>query len=270
MTPTSAILHGFVQGITEFLPVSSTGHLILVRSLLEIEDSHALAFDALLHLATAAAVILYFWRDIWALIHTFMRYVGRMPVGARDVSLLFAIIVGTLPAAVAGFLLEGAIETKFRSPFLVASILVFGSILLGFAEYFYRKKKTEAKLVTVKTGFIVGLFQMLALLPGMSRSGATISGGMLFGLSRTEATRFAFLLAIPVILGAGLKKTLEMLSLRGEISWGPVFLGALVAFTVGLASIHFMIRYLRTHTFWPFIWYRVVLAVVIILVVFAG
>lgn len=266
----ATIILGFVQGITEFLPISSTGHLILVRSLLNIEDNHELAFDALFHLATAGAVVVYFWRDIWALVHTFLRYIGRMPVNERDLTLLFAIIAGTVPAAVVGFLLEDAIESALRSPLLVAGAFVVGSVLLGVAEYAYRKRRTTTKQVTVRMGVAVGLFQMLALIPGMSRSGASISGGMLLGLSRRDATRFAFLLAIPVILGAGLKKAFEMLSLGGDVSWSPVFAGALAAFVVGLLAIHFMLGYLRNHTFWPFIWYRVALAAVVILVVFAG
>ncbi len=264
----TAIILGFVQGITEFLPVSSTGHLILARSFLDIEDSHALAFDAMLHLATAGAVIVYFWRDIWALVHTFLRYVGRMPVNARDVSLLFAIIFGTIPAAVVGFLLEDAMDAALRAPLIVAGLLVAGSALLGIAEYFYRKRPS-AKQITVRTGVGIGLFQTLALLPGVSRSGASIAGGMLLGLSRAEATRFAFLLAVPVILGAGLKKCVEMLSLGADAAWDSIFLGVAVAFVVGIFAIHFMLRFLRAHTFWPFIFYRIALAAAVILVVFA-
>ncbi len=269
----SAIILGFVQGITEFLPISSSAHLILTRSLLGITDSHALAFDALLHLATAAAVVLYFWRDIWALVQTFLRYVGRMPVGERDVALLFAIIVGTIPAAIGGFLLEGTMETRFRSPLFIAGALIVGSVLLGFAEYVYRRKgsgkERTKKQMTVRAGFIVGLFQTLALVPGMSRSGSTIAGGMLLGISRREATRFAFLLSIPIILGAGLKKVLEMLLLHEAVRWSPILVGAAVAFVVGLAAIHFMIGYLRNHTLWAFIWYQVVLALVVVFVVFS-
>lgn len=259
---------GFVQGITEFLPVSSTGHLILARALFGITDAHALAFDAMLHLATAAAVIVYFWRDLWGLVHTFLRYVGRLPVNPRDIALMWALAVGTVPAVVAGLLLEDMMEVLFRSPLLVAGVLVAGSILFVIAERRYARSTYERE-ITVRTGVFVGLFQVLALIPGMSRSGATIAGGMLLGLTRTAATRFAFLLAVPVILGAGMKKLLEMFSLEGEVVWGSVFLGASVAFFVGLLAIHFMITFLKTHTLWPFIWYRVVLAGIVVLAVFA-
>ena len=265
-----ATILGLVQGVTEFLPISSTGHLILVRSLLRISDTHALAFDAVLHLATAGAVVAYFRRDISALIQTFLRYVGRMPVGGRDAVLLFAILFGTIPAAIAGFFLEDMMDAALRAPLVTAFGLAGGSVLLGAAEYFCRKRSISSRGLTVYKGIGIGVFQMLALIPGMSRSGSSIAGGMLLGLSRADATRFAFLLAVPVIFGAGIKKVVEMLSLGGEVSWSAVLLGAFVAFLSGLAAIHFMIRYLRTHTFWPFIWYRLALALLVVLMVFAG
>ena len=265
---TASIL-GFVQGITEFLPVSSTGHLILTRSLFSASDSHALAFDAMLHLATAAAVIVYFWRDLWALVQTFLRYAGRMPVDKRDLALIVALVVGTIPAAIAGVLLESTMDTLFRSPLLVAVVLVLGSVLFGFAEYQYSRTK-RIREVTVWTGLYIGLFQVLALIPGMSRSGSTISGGMLLGLTRAAATRFAFLLAVPVILGAGFKKLLELMSQEGDVSWGAISVGAVIAFVVGLAAIHFMIGFLKKHTLWPFVWYRIALATVVILALVAN
>lgn len=264
---TASIL-GFVQGVTEFLPISSTGHLILARSFLEIVDSHALAFDAVLQMATVCAVIVYFWRDLWTLLQTFLRYIGRMPVNARDINLVWALLIGTIPAVILGLLLEDAMEVLFRSPLLVAGVLVVGSGLFIIAETRYSKRPPQ-KEINIKTGFLIGLFQTLALIPGMSRSGSTIAGGMLLGLSRVEATRFGFLLAIPVILGAGLKKLMELLVIgSGEVVWSALAAGALVAFVVGLAAIHFMIRFVRTHTLWPFIWYRIVLAAVVVLALY--
>lgn len=265
-----AIVLGAVQGVTEFLPISSTGHLILARAALGAEEGNALAFDAFLHLATAAAVIVYFRRDIRLLLQTFLRHVGRMPVGARDKTMLFAIIAGTIPAALAGLLLEEVVETALRAPVAVAAVLTAGSLLLAAAEVTARQRRAQTNALSVRTGFVIGIFQMLALAPGMSRSGASISGGMLAGLSRTDATRFAFLLAVPVVLGAGTVKTVEMLSHAGEVAWGPALSGALSAFIVGLLAIRFMLRYLRTHTFWPFIWYRLILAAAIALIVLAG
>ena len=261
---------GLIQGATEFLPVSSTGHLVLARSAFSLSDSNGLAFDALLHIATACAAIVYFRKDIVALAHTALRYVGMLPVSGRDVSLLFALLFGTIPAVIAGLLLEELLESALRAPLVVAGALVGGSVLLGVAEYICGRRKTSAKKLTVYKGIGIGIFQVFALIPGVSRSGATISGGMLLGLSREAATRFAFLLAIPVILGAGLKKGMELVRAGEAVSWAPVFLAAAVAFLVGLVAIHFMVTYLRTRTLWPFIWYRLALAGVVVLFVFAG
>ncbi len=260
-----AIVLGVVQGLTEFLPVSSTGHLILVRSLFGVETDYALAFDAVLHLATALAVILYFFSDIKQLLQSFLRKLGRLPVNKRDETLLYALIVGTIPAVVLGLSLESMMESVFRSPLLVAGVLVAGSGLFILAEWFYVNNH-QTNDMNVKKGFKIGLFQSLALIPGMSRSGASISGGMLLGLTREEAARFAFLLAVPVILGAGIKKLLELLTTDVSVAWLSIGIGAVVAFVTGLLAIHFMLSFVRKHTLWPFIWYRLILAAFVIFV----
>ncbi|MCD5381909.1 MAG: undecaprenyl-diphosphatase UppP [Candidatus Pacebacteria bacterium] len=255
----SAIVLGIVQGVTEFLPVSSTGHLILARSVLGVETSHALAFDAVLHLATAAAVIVYFWDELWLLLQTLLRKLGRLPVNERDFTLLIALMVGTIPAVVLGLSLESLMETVFRSPLVVAVLLVVGSLFFMYAEYVYQHRHHERPM-SVGLGFKIGLFQCLALIPGFSRSGSTIAGGMLLGLTRGEAARFGFLLAVPVILGAGVKKCIELLSSDVVVAWVPVGIGAVVSFVVGMLAIHFMLSFVRRHTLWLFIWYRIVLA----------
>ncbi len=266
----TAILLGIVQGITEFLPISSTGHLVLARSFLSVSDSNGLAFDALLHLATALSAVVYFRKDIFALAHTFLRYVGMLPVSGRDVSLLFALLFGTIPAVSIGLLLEDFLESALRAPLIVALALVGGSVLLGVAERIYTRRRISAKGVTVYKGIGIGIFQVFAFIPGVSRAGVTISGGMLLGLSREAATRFTFLLAIPIVLGAGLKKGMELIRAGEAVAWAPVFTAGAVAFLVGLVAIHFMVSYLRTRTLWPFIWYRLALAIVVVLFVFAG
>jgi undecaprenyl-diphosphatase len=258
-----------VQGATEFLPVSSTGHLILARSLFGVEDSQALAFDALLHLATALAVIVYFWRDIMTLVNTALRKLGRLPVNQEDLTLLYAILLGTVPAILFGLTLESQMETIFRSPLLVAGVLVMGSILFIYAEWRYLKQERNQE-ITIKKGLQIGFFQCLALIPGMSRSGATIAGGMLLGLTREGAARFAFLLAVPVILGAGSKKLLELITTDGTVMWLSVGAGAVTSFLTGLIVIHFMLGFVRRHTLWPFIWYRLILATFVVFVVVFG
>lgn len=269
MTVFEAIALGVVQGLTEFLPVSSTGHLVLARSLFGMSEEYALAFDAILHLATAAAVIVYFFGDLRTLARAVVRKLARLPVNPRDMTLAYALALGTVPAVVFGLLLESTMETMFRNPLLVAGVLVAGSVFFMYAEWRVLNVP-RANDLSVRKGVAIGLFQSLALIPGMSRSGATIAGGMILGLSRHEAARFAFLLAIPVILGAGMKKLIELAASNESVAWGAVGAGALVAFVTGLIAIHFMLAFVRKYTLWPFIWYRIILAAIVVLVVWGS
>jgi undecaprenyl-diphosphatase len=259
MTIIDASVLGLVQGLTEFLPVSSTGHLILTRTLFGIEEGQGLAFDAVLQLASVVAVCFYFWNDIWTLTQTLLRKLGRLPVNQKDETLLYALLIGTLPAFVAGLLLESYMESLFRSPLLVACVLIAGSVLFMIAEYHYQNVPRD-NTMSIKTGLKIGLFQVLALVPGMSRSGATIAGGMLLGLTRAEAARFAFLLAIPIITGAGLKKLLELIASDEAIHLFPLVSGSIVSFFVSLLAIHILLSFVRRYSLWPFIWYRIILA----------
>lgn len=265
----SSILLGFVQGITEFLPVSSSGHLVLMHSVLGVESESSLAFDAILHFATACAVIVYFFDEITILVQTVFRKFGRLPVNEKDWSVVKALAVGTIPAVILGILLESQMETLFRNPVLVAGVLILGSILFMYAEYVYEKNFHTGEL-DAKTGLKIGFFQTLALIPGMSRSGATIAGGMILGLSRSDAARFSFLLAVPIILGGGAKKVFDLISSGGSVEWFPILMGALTAFIIGLLSIHFMISFVRKHTLWPFIWYRIILALFVLFITYVG
>jgi undecaprenyl-diphosphatase len=265
----ASIILGFVQGITEFLPVSSSGHLILMHSVLGVEDVSSLAFDAVLQLATACAVVVYFFDEIFILVQAVMRKLGRLPVNEKDITIVKAILIGTIPAIVLGLVLESYMEHAFRNPILVAGVLILGSIFFMYAEYVYQENFHTGE-VDMKTGFKIGLFQTLALIPGFSRSGATIAGGMLLGLNRNDATRFSFLLALPIILGSGSKKLLELISSPTEVAWMPLAFGALTAFAVGLCAIHFMITFVKKHTLWPFIWYRIILAAFVLFVAFFG
>jgi undecaprenyl-diphosphatase len=223
----------------------------------------------MLHLATAGAVIVYFFDELYVLFQTVLRKVGRLPVNEKDLMLVKALLIGTIPAVIAGLLLESYMDQVFRSPFIVAGMLALGAFLFMYAEYVYENTLHTGRM-DMKTGFKVGLFQVLALIPGMSRSGSTIAGGMILGLSRSDATRFSFLLALPVILGAGCKKLLELVSSPVPVSWMSIGIGAFVAFLVGLAAIHFMLSFIRKHSLWPFIWYRIILAVLIVGVAFFG
>jgi undecaprenyl-diphosphatase len=253
------IILGFVQGVTEFLPISSTGHLVLVRELLVIDGVNALAIDAILHFATTAAVMVYFRHDLLRLVQVAMRKLGRLPVEQKDMTLLYALMIGTIPAVVAGLLLESVVSTHLRTAAVVAVILFSSSLFFLYAEWRYSVSPPRGQL-TLKRGLLIGLFQMLALLPGMSRSGATIAGGMLMGLTRIEATRFSFLLAIPITLGVGAKMTLDLMGKVGEVTWGLIAVGAVVAFVTALTVIHFFLAFIRKYTLWPFVWYGIILA----------
>lgn len=254
-----AIILGLVQGVTEFLPISSTGHLILVREWLTIDATNALAFDAVLHFATTLAVIIYFWSDIWTLAQAALRKLGRLPVNEKDLTLLYALMVGTLPAIVIGFFLEDIVAEHLEVPIVIGAFLFCASLFFIFAEWRYYLRPSTGS-VTLKRGLQIGLFQAAALIPGLSRSGTTIAGGMLLGMSRYEASRFSFLLAIPITLGIGSKKLLDLISEGGSVEWGVILVGATTAFVTALIVIHFFLVFIRKHTLWPFIWYGIILS----------
>lgn len=254
-----AVILGLVQGVTEFLPVSSTGHLVLVRDWLSVEGVNGLAFDAVLHFATTAAVMLYFWPDIWRLIQVALRKLGRLPVNDKDITLLYALMIATVPAVAIGLMTESFITEHLRTPVFVAFALFGASVFFMYSEWKYYLRPSHGN-ITLKRAVLIGLFQALALLPGMSRSGATIAGGMMVGMSRYDATRFSFLLAIPITLGVGIKMTLDLLKESGVVDWLSVGVGAAVSFVTALIVIHFFLKFIRNYTLWPFVWYGMILA----------
>lgn len=250
-----SILLGLVQGITEFLPISSTGHLVIFRDILGLNTNYGLAFDAVLQLATALAVILYFRKDICNLL-TFKNSEERENgINIKN------IIVATIPAVVLGLLIQDFMETTFRSLEVIAVTLVIGSIIMFASEKFLKEKK-----ITSKNSFVVGLFQSLALLPGMSRAGMTISGGYFLGIKKELAIRFSFILSIPIIAGTGAYKLLEIIGdteLFTQI-WPQLLAGSLSAFIFGWISIDFLLKFLKTHSFKGFVVYRILLAVLLL------
>ena len=268
----NSIILGIVQGLTEFIPVSSSGHLIIARDILGLQLSHSLAFDAVLQLATTLAVLVYFRKDIWGYIKTFFKIISgkSKEIEKKEKTLLYAVILGTIPAVIIGLLLEESMETIFRNPTLVAGSLIFGAVLMWWAEAVSKRKRDlgvkDDDSLSTKRGFGVGFFQALALIPGFSRSGMTITGGLFLGLNRVEATRFSFLLAFPVLFGSGIKKLMD-LGGSGllESVGGPLLVGSIVSFIVGLAAIHFLVGYLKKHTLNAFVVYRIILAVVVLI-----
>ena len=253
----SGIILGVVQGLTEFLPISSSGHLILAREVLGLQTEFGLSFDAVLQLATSLAVLVYFRKDCMRIAIALGAILKRQAVEKRDKILLLAIVLGTIPGVVLGLLLEDTMATTFRSAELVAWTLIFGSILFFLAEKVARQNES----LSVKKGLWIGFFQVLALIPGMSRSGVTISGGLFLGLKREDAARFSFLLAFPIIFGSGVRKLFELngVGALGDIGTS-LFAGGIAAFVVGMLTIHYLLRYLRNHTLTIFIIYRLALA----------
>jgi len=275
MTYIDAIILGAIQGFTEFLPVSSSGHLIIARKIFSLPLQGSLTFDAILQCATVLAVVLYFAKDLWNIALSVIRYITGKVISRTEKVYIWAIALGTIPAIIFGLLLESAMDSVFRNVDLVAGALLGGSMLMWYAQkqsVVDRRKLIgdtdspkgpleENQALTVKKGIAIGFFQSLALIPGVSRSGATISGGLLVGLSREEATRFSFLLSVPILVGSGLKKLLEVNFATSGGMFGALMVGSGVSFVAGLLAIHYFIKYLKTHTLSVFIWYRVALAI---------
>ncbi len=257
MTIFDSVILGAVQGLTEFLPISSTGHLIIVREILGLKGPMDLSFDAVLQLSTAVAVIFYFWSDIKILLKSFFDWMRGRFVPDKDKTLIIAIILGTIPAVVFGLFLENIMENQFRSSVLVAVTLILGGALMWIAE---EVSKQDGRL-TARKGFWIGIFQSLALIPGISRSGAVISGGLFLGLDRLSATKFAFLLSVPIILGSGSKKLIEI-GEAGAFDWQILF-GSITSLVFGLLAIHYLIRFVKRHSLNWFVLYRIILAILI-------
>lgn len=258
----AAALLGIVQGLTEFLPVSSTAHLVLISEALGLDpERFGLSFDVALHLGTALAVVLYFARTWLELARDVLHLRLRMPL---------LVVVGTLPAAVAGVALQSQIESGFRAPAWIAAFLIIGSFIFIAAERF-----TIARRPLEQIGFIdalvMGLAQAIALLPGISRSGITISAGLYQGIRRADATRFSFLLATPVIVGAGAKTLLDARKAEALFAAPDVLaVGFILSFLFGLLAVAFMVRFLRSHSLIWFVPYRLIVAALAIALALSG
>lgn len=257
-----SLLLGLIQGITEFLPISSSGHLIIARQFLGISLDNTLAFDVSLHIATLFAILFCFKNDISRIYNDFK----TEGLSKRSSNLLLAIVFGSIPAGLIGFFYGEIIESTFRDPKYVVYTLLLGSLLFWIADKF---SKNNGGLSIFK-GFIIGIFQSLALFSGFSRSGSTISGGLLVGLSRQESIKFSFLLGIPIIAGAGLKTFFDMYNAGYNLSpflSTELILGFIVALISGIYTVKFLVKYLSNNSFTVFIIYRVVLAVFIFLTI---
>lgn len=263
-----AAVLGVVQGLTEFLPISSSAHLRVVAELFGWDDPGA-AFTAVTQLGTEAAVLVYFRRDIGAIVSTWARSLWTPGLrGEQDARMGWYVIVGTLPIGILGLALEDLIEAQFRNLLLVAAMLAAFALVLGFADRVGRKDR-ELTSLTLRHAVIFGFAQAMALVPGVSRSGGTLSAGLLLGYSRVAAARYSFLLAVPAVLASGLYK-LSDIGGADSPAVGPTVLATVIAFGVGYAVIVGFLRYLGHGTFTPFVVYRIALAAVLVVLVGAG
>ncbi|SFT55612.1 undecaprenyl-diphosphatase [Geodermatophilus amargosae] len=267
-----AVVLGLVQGLTEFLPISSSAHLRVVGEAAGWGDPGA-AFTAITQIGTEAAVLLYFRRDIARIVVAWVRALSdRAKRSDPDARMGWLIIVGSIPIVVLGLLFQDDIETTLRDLRIVAISLVAFSLVLYWADRVGRKER-ELRHLTVRDGLLFGLAQAMALVPGVSRSGGTITMGLFLGYTRAAAARYSFLLAIPAVLGSGAFQVYEVLTggVEGEtVSWGPTALATVIAFAVGLSVIAWLLRYLDRGTFTPFVVYRVVLGLALLALVGVG
>lgn len=259
MSTWQAIIMGIIQGIGEFLPISSSGHLVLAPWVFDWEVP-GLTFDVALHMGTLIAVLLYFWRD-WAKLAT--AAVTRK--NAQYQRLFWFLVLATIPAGLAGVLLGDLIEEFLRSPLIVGFTLIFFALLLYIADK--KQQLRDLENMTLMDALLIGIAQALALIPGVSRAGITMTAARLFSYSREEAARFSFLLSTPVIFGAGV---LELSNVNlSQISF-PFIMGVVSSCIVGILSISFLIKYLRTNNFKIFVGYRIILGLIIITLYSSG
>ncbi|MFI1034341.1 undecaprenyl-diphosphate phosphatase [Streptomyces sp. NPDC002623] len=275
-----SLILGLVQGLTEFLPVSSSAHLRLTAAFSGWEDPGA-AFTAITQIGTEAAVLIYFRKDIGRIIAAWSRSLFDKTMRKdHDAQMGWLVIVGSIPIGLLGVTLKDQIEGPFRDLRITATMLVVVGIVIGIADRLAARDEAGAKHrapkqrkslenLGVKDGLIFGLCQACALIPGVSRSGATISGGLFMGYKREAAARYSFLLAIPAVLASGVFETKDALE-GGHVAWGPTMFATVIAFVTGYAVIAWFMKFISTKSFMPFVYYRVALGIVLIVLVSMG
>lgn len=264
-----AVFLGLLQGLTEFLPISSSAHLRIFPELFGWGDPGA-AFTAVIQIGTELAVLLYFRKDIWRIFSAWSRSLFRAEYrGHLDARMGWFIIIGSVPIVVLGILLKDVIERDFRNLWVIGTTLIVLGIILGVADRVSRDDRT-IKQISLRDAVLMGLAQAAALVPGVSRSGATISMGRFLGYEREAATRYAFLLAIPAVIGAGLFELKEIPHGDNAYGWGPTIVATVVSFVVGYAAIAWLLRYVSTRSYLPFVVYRIGLGTLTLGLVAAG
>ncbi|GAA4659225.1 undecaprenyl-diphosphate phosphatase [Arthrobacter cryoconiti] len=265
---------GLIQGLTEFLPISSSAHLFVVGKFLPSGADPGAAFTAVSQLGTEAAVVVFFWKDIVRIIKTwFASLRGRVPGNHPDARMGWLVIIGSLPIAVLGVVFQHYIESTLRNLWIVATTLIVFGLILAVADALASQQR-ELKDLTFAHGIIYGFAQALALIPGVSRSGGTITAGLLMGYTRESAARYSFLLAIPAVFGSGFYELYKIVS--GKDGAGATFgigetaLATIIAFVVGYFIIGWFLKFISTKSFRPFVWYRIALGLALYMLLGLG
>ena len=264
-----AVVLGMIQGLTEFLPISSSAHLRIFPEMFGWGDPGA-AFTAVIQIGTELAVLIFFRKDIWRIGSAWLRSLTKPEYrGHLDARMGWFIIVGSLPIVILGVLLKDVIERDFRSLWIIGTTLIVLGIVLGIADRVGSTRK-QIRQITLRDAVLMGLAQAMALVPGVSRSGATLSMGRFLGYDREAATRYAFLLAIPAVVGAGAFELKEIPHGDNTYGWGPTIVATVVSFLVGYAAIAWLLRYVATRSYTPFVLYRIALGSLTLALVAAG
>lgn len=273
MSLLQAIVFGIIEGITEFLPISSTGHLTIAEKLMgfSIDDAGVTAFTAIIQTGAVLATVIYFRKDIARILAAWVRGLfaasGR---GTADYRFGWAIILGSVPIGITGLLFKDQIETTLRSLWFVAISLLLWSGVMWFADRVATQQRHE-KDTTWKDTLVIGIVQCLALIPGVSRSGATMSAGLLRGFDRVTVTKLSFFLSIPALIAAGILQAItESDKIASSVGWTSTVVATAVSFVVAYASVAWLLKYVAKHTYALFIWYRVALSLVLIILLAAG
>ena len=269
-----AIILGIIEGITEFLPVSSTGHLTITQKLfgMQLDDPSLTAFTVIIQIGAIVAAIVYFWSDIWRVLTAWWKGLWSSKHRKNfDYKYGWAIIIGSLPIAVIGLLFKDQIETTLRSLWFVAIGLIGWSVVMWLADRIGQKATRVEKDVTWKDTLAIGVMQCLALIPGVSRSGATISGGLFRKFDRVSATKLSFFLGIPALFAAGIFQSIAQYQhISNGVGWGDTILAGVVSFIVGYISTAWLLKFVSSNNFSVFIWYRLLLGGVIIALLASG
>jgi undecaprenyl-diphosphatase len=278
MTIFEAMVLGIIQGITEFLPISSTGHLTVAAQFMGLisEDNPKewTSFMAVIQLGTLASVFIYFWKDIWAILNDFIsnNIISRVEFKnqTENSKLGWLIIIGSIPVIIFGLGFKDFIEGAFtKDLYVISANLIIFAIILAIAEKVGKFKK-EMNQITWKDSLVIGIFQTFALIPGSSRSGSTITGGLFIGLKRDTAAKFSFLLGIPAILGSGLLEFYHQMEFMNSSNATTLAIATIVSAISGYLAIDFLLKFLKSKSTYIFIWYRIAIAIVILLLISNG